>query len=278
MITLSRTWPAVLAISIILGMAGSAWAGCVPRYKNGELRSCQGGSTQEDYSECGRGDGESCRYLERVLADKEVNPITGAEVPGTRKELSPLIKAALWGQVAEARRLLDSNPGAESPAPEAVEALFVAVRVGHEKVVRLLLTRKVPASSADQHGNTALGLAASAEHVSIVRTLLDAGADPNAQGWRMDGTALMSAAFAGNLPLAKLLLGRGADPNIQAKNTGNFALIGAASKGNLELIRLLLKHGADPSLKNTAGKTAADIARNSNELKAAQLLESAQKQ
>ena len=56
----------------------------------------------------------------------------------------------------------------------------------------------------EQHGNTALMLAANGGHIDILRLLLDAGADVHIKakdGW----TALVAAEMIGNLEAASLI-------------------------------------------------------------------------
>jgi ankyrin repeat protein len=67
------------------------------------------------------------------------------------------------------------------------------------------------------------------------------------------------------------LLAHGAD--VQARQEGGFTpLHNAAFEGEEEMIRLLLAHGSDRAARSDAGKTPADIARDRDRQRAAELL------
>ena len=103
--------------------------------------------------------------------------------------------------------------------------------------------------------NTALLLEAARDgHAEVVRLLLAAGADVNAQN-QFGYTALMGAAFHGHFEVVRLLLAAGADVNTQDQG-GSTALILAAINGHAEVVRLLLAAGANVNLQNQAGRTA----------------------
>jgi uncharacterized protein len=99
--------------------------------------------------------------------------------------------------------------------------------------------------------------------VDEVQRLLDAGADidvPDEHGQ----TALMLAAMGGQRQIVECLVGHGAHLNHTAKY-GLSALMLAVVNGHAEVVRLLVRAGADPDLRGTgapgfAGKTALDLA------------------
>lgn len=96
---------------------------------------------------------------------------------------------------------------------------------------------------------TALQAAAGAfiGNMTIVRMLLDAGAEVNTEAFECgDITALQGAASQGHVGIAVLLLELGADVNAPAaKKHGRTALEIAAEYGRLEMVQLLLNEGAD---------------------------------
>ncbi len=114
--------------------------------------------------------------------------------------------------------------------------------------------------------------------MEIIKTLLDAGADPNvemnfhrpnAPGRGRFGdnqvstgtTALFRAVQLNDMEVINLLLAKGANPNINsmgytpfglAANNGPNGRGGGAGPVNLELLNLLAKHGADVNAKSAA--------------------------
>ncbi len=87
-----------------------------------------------------------------------------------------------------------------------------------------------------------LPYAACGGHVSLVKWLLDHGADVNEQDDKNE-TALLAATKGGQIEVMKLLLARGADVNA---GVGDKTALGAAVlKTNETAIRCLLQHGVD---------------------------------
>lgn len=78
--------------------------------------------------------------------------------------------------------------------------------------------------------------------LSIVKMLLDAGADVNALN-KYGDTPLLWASYNGHNEVVKLLLIAGADANIKNK-MGTSALIYASRRNYKEMLKLLKKYGA----------------------------------
>ncbi|KAL9093228.1 MAG: hypothetical protein Q9159_000405 [Coniocarpon cinnabarinum] len=90
---------------------------------------------------------------------------------------------------------------------------------------------------------SALQTASVRGHESVVQTLLDRGADVNAQGGEY-GTALQAASYGSHEKIVQLLLDRGADVNTQGGEYGT-ALQAALNVGCEKVVQLLLDNGAD---------------------------------
>ncbi|KAB8276988.1 ankyrin repeat-containing domain protein [Aspergillus minisclerotigenes] len=138
------------------------------------------------------------------------------------------------------------------------EMLNNAALYGHESIVTLLLRRNNDASFED-HWRISLSVAASNNHVGVVKIFLDKGINPDSWGY-MGRTALSSAAYYGCEEVLKFLLKMGADPNAPNED-GSCPLI-CMLKGcyaqrpeQPKILELLLANGADLDLKDGDGRT-----------------------
>ncbi len=174
----------------------------------------------------------------------------------------------------------------KKPTDPKVQAFLNAIHRHDVVAVRKAIAAdKSLARSADASGSTALMHAAYSGTLDIMRTLLGAGANPNAQSERhatalhwavadaaklkllvskgaavdaktVEGrTALyMAATQAAGAPMVQVLLEAGADPNARTI-TGSTPLFPAAG-ASFESAQLLLAKGADPNAKSETGATA----------------------
>ena len=96
-------------------------------------------------------------------------------------ELLKWFEAARSGDLAELERMLEEGIWAEAPSPlDGMTALMTACAEGHEEAARLLASQS-EIDACDEWSNTAAIVAAAAGHHSIVRMLMDMGADPQAR-------------------------------------------------------------------------------------------------
>jgi len=114
---------------------------------------------------------QSALKVARVLAEW---PRTHVEARTVQDE-SPLMLAALQGQLALARLLVDKGADVNKPgwAP-----LHYAATNGHLELMQLLLDESAYVDAESPNGTTPLMMAAHYGTVQAVRLLLDAGADP----------------------------------------------------------------------------------------------------
>jgi ankyrin repeat protein len=101
-----------------------------------------------------------------------------------------------------------------------------------------------------------LGLAVIHGYTSLVRLLIEAGADVN------KNATLATAAFYGNMEIIHLLVESGADVN-GTTSRGQTPLMQAALQAKTETARFLLDHGANISASSPWGETALNIAKES---------------
>jgi len=99
--------------------------------------------------------------------------------------------------------------------------------------------------TVEWEGNCPIYAACEQGHVDIVRTLLDAGVNPNYRNSSGDSLLYVSV-FHTQLGVAALLLEKGADPD--ADVSGFTCLAVATAKQNAHLCRLLINYGADVNL------------------------------
>jgi ankyrin repeat protein len=130
-----------------------------------------------------------------------------------------------------------------------------------DRIQEILKSNPLRASEHAPDGFTPVALAAFFGQPAAVHALIAAGADVNAAARNPLKVAALHAAVAGGkLEVVKAVLEAGADPNAQ-QQAGFRALHEAGTKANRALAELLLAHGADPSLPNDEGKSAIDLAR-----------------
>ena len=135
----------------------------------------------------------------------------------------------------------------QSPLSGKVETADVATvmmgaaLIGQTAALRALLDQGAEANVKDPNDWTPLMETAFAGHVEAAQALLEHGADVNAAD-RIGWTALMEAASKGRSELVKLLIDYGA--NVQAKSKTGWTALRATPKGNTEIQKMLKQAGA----------------------------------
>jgi ankyrin repeat protein len=134
---------------------------------------------------------------------------------------------------------------------------------GHETVVKYLVNQGADPNLRDDrfHANAA-GWANENGHAEIRDWLLDNGCK----------ASIVDAAAFGRIDLVKKHLER--DPSSVNINEGRTALHEAAGRGNVELARLLLENGADQSTEDEDGLAPLEWAKLKNQGAVARLLAS----
>ena len=159
-----------------------------------------------------------------------------------------------------------------------ISPLQQAVQWGDSTVIHLLLNHGAKLTHPHPHWFASFAgvqplvyTAAANNHVSIVKTLLERGADPNEQL----GTAKSALAVAcqnGNQALFNLLLLHGADVNREDENAGT-PLAAACAAGDEAMANILLNHsGLDSNYCTGLTATALDSAAQSGKYSLVQRL------
>lgn len=136
--------------------------------------------------------------------------------------------------------------------------MLIAAARGYEARVRELL-REDPslANAADPCWRRPLSGAASKGHTTIVRLLLEHGADPNAkEAICQGGFALHEAAEKGFIEIAQLLLDKGAAPEHWVDSSGDSLF---ASQRHPKILQLLYSYGGTMELQVYAAAHRIDV-------------------
>lgn len=172
------------------------------------------------------------------------------------------------------RQLVNSTGNADYTGVMEVEQggytpLLFAVRGNHLDAVRALLASGANVNDTSADRTSALVIAAHSGHREMARLLLEAGADPNADG--SGYTALHIAVRRGDVDVVTALLARGADPNARViratparrisddvalprEVVGSTPLWLAARYGHVHILEAL-GNAADPALTGNDGST-----------------------
>ena len=171
------------------------------------------------------------------------SPISKQPIERTAEEIA-LIDAAIQGDTAAVKALLDHGVNANSKDPEGRTPLTEAAFYGHTEIAKLLLDHGADIFAKKAHGETAYDMAAAHQDIAqMIKREID----------------LLDAATKGDLKLVKELLGKGAYVNVRDPD-GRTPLTEAIWSNNVELVKLLLEHGANPNSKKNDGATPLSIA------------------
>ena len=145
-----------------------------------------------------------------------------------------------------------------------------------------LIKKGAEVNSRNSYGGTALMIAAKRGFFSIVKALIENGANPNAvmsppKDPHQTYTALHTAAQEGHNEIVDLLIRAGSNVNAST-GYGETPLISAALYGNESTVNMLLQHGADKNQVTMELKTAADYAMGLGHMQTYELLISVQQQ
>lgn len=207
---------------------------------------------------------------------------------------TPLHEAAENGERHVVRYRVDHKASVNVYDINGDTPLHLALANGHSEVCEILVADgKAVVNAKNRHGQTPLSIAAKKGYQTIVKNLLDYGADANLETPQSerplmlavregnegvvnvlfsrkcslkvdhrnpDGeTALHIAAQAGNAGICRALLDKKADPNATRRN-GETPIFGAIKGGHAQVVRILLEMGAKKSVKGSFGKRPLHIA------------------
>ncbi len=151
--------------------------------------------------------------------------------------------------------------------------IYEATCIGEiEKVSDSLLINPDLLHSFSPDGFTVLGLASYFGHFSLVKLLLEKGANPNIPSNNQFKVApLHSACAISNFDIAELLIRYGANVNA-TQMQGATSLHSTAHNGETLLTKLLIENGADINAKMDNGRTPLSMAIERNYHETAELI------
>ncbi len=180
---------------------------------------------------------------------------------------TPLHLATVSGIADIASLLLEGGLDIDARSENnARTALQLASELGNLEVVQLLLVEGADFRYRDATEQEAIHLASAGGHSSVISILLEAGADIESNGTFEVLTPLMIASQNGDISLVRFLLNEGADPNAVSDIGMNaFSLAATLSSyrnvGGDALMRLLIAEGANTTQANDTGLTPLQWAR-----------------
>ncbi|KAF8495913.1 hypothetical protein F5888DRAFT_1924915 [Russula emetica] len=180
-----------------------------------------------------------------------------------RYAATPLYYAALCGFHDLVEHLIAKYPqDVNANGGRYVRPLIAALAGEHFQTADLLRHNGADPHVQGHLKTTPLHSAAYVENFEVVQKLIEYDADIDAgdrEGWTPLSWASRGHHFKDGSVL-RFLLEHGADVNARADDDGFTPLHRASSYGALEVVRLLLEHGADVEAVSVDGKTALQVA------------------
>jgi ankyrin repeat protein len=229
--------------------------------ENVKAAIASGGATLDDNSSLG---GMSALHWAAKNGNVEIAAAlleAGASVDITSKVgKTPLATAAESGQMGVLELLIDKGGNIESiDQIGGTPLLWAAGLSPNDETVAFLIKKGGNVNVIDTNGMTPLIWAAGIGQASVVKLLIDNGADLGVAEMHQQETAMMRAARIGKIETLGFLVDAGAD--LKATNAlGHNSLMIASGSAPLVKVQMLVDAGSDVSAKDIRGWTAMDHA------------------
>ena len=148
-----------------------------------------------------------------------------------------------------------ADPNALLPGGRQERPLELAARTGHLEIVKALIAAGVDVNA---NGGRALVIAAEYGNHDLIEPILNAGADVNARG-RDEMTALHFATAQGNEAAVNVLVKAAANVNV-ANRQNHRPVHYAAAGANPRIVQAIVEAGADVNAPGADGSTPLDLA------------------
>lgn len=200
--------------------------------------------------------------------------VAGAWAQGSASDgTTPLHWAVHDNAVDEVRRLIAAGANVNAKNDFGATPMSEAAMVGNTAVIKMLLDAKADPDSPSADGQTALMVVSRTTNVEAARLLIAAGANVNAKESQRNQTALMWAAAQRQAEMVKLLVSKDADtnartmlndvqsqvsaePRAQYRSYGGLTpLMYATREGCLECAKALIEGGAKIDMPDPEGVT-----------------------
>lgn len=144
----------------------------------------------------------------------------------------------------------------DAPAYNGVSPLMIACSLGNETMVRELIGNNAKFNKQYDNGNTALHYAVKANRFTIVKLLLEHGANVNTIN-NFNETPLC---YGNNYDIIKVLLRYNSNPN-HTDNMGNTLLHRLVKYNSISCIKLLVDYHSNPLISNKHHMNVIEYAR-----------------
>jgi len=153
------------------------------------------------------------------------------------------------------------------------EILFMAIKQNNIKIANLLLSQnfKIDVNTMDSHEKTSLFWASYHGQQKTAKTLLDLGANANAQDLKSLTAPLFLACYNGQPEFVKLLITYSAD--LDLRNSKNqTGLYWACKYGQHDIVKILIQNNASVDVQDIKHQTPLKIAYKKKDLQLAEIL------
>ena len=179
----------------------------------------------------------------------------------TQKIRNPLSLAVMQDDSEETKNILANsvNVNVKERNYEGATPLFMAVENGNFRIVEMLLNLGARVNARDKNRQTPIMRIDADANARLVNLLVRHGAQVNLADKKGNTALILATEDQPDVSVIRALLDAGADVN-HRNNAGETALMKAAANDDLEAVRTLILAGADVNLTNRTGDTAWDIA------------------